>query len=237
MSNGERLMSIMKRLFLISMILSSGVLNASPPLIPIVFNNQQQTAIITIKANVLYKEAFRRLGYQYISQVYPAKRSIYLVEQAKIDGLVHRVQLFELQHPMLIRVKEPIVSMNIAAYGMNPKLKINHWQDLQHRSYHINYWRNIEFIQQKLQAILPKSSLEAVNSSESGLRKLMIGRADIYMGVASVVDILRQQTEFKSIKKLGVIQEVPLYPYLNQRHQELAPKLAKMLRQLKKEAQ
>ena len=41
----------------------------------------------------------------------------------------------------------------------------------------------------------------------------------------------------QSDKLLGVIQEVPLYPYLNQRHQELAPKLAKMLRQLKKEAQ
>ena len=41
----------------------------------------------------------------------------------------------------------------------------------------------------------------------------------------------------QSDKLLGVIQEVPLYPYLNQRHQELAPKLAKMLRQLKQEAQ
>jgi len=77
--------------------------------------------------------------------------------------------------------------------------------------------------------------LEAVNRPESGLRKLTVGRADIYVGVASVVDILRQQAEFKSIIKLGVIQEVPLYPYLNQRHKELAPKLAKMLRQLKKE--
>ena len=222
------------------MILSSGVLNATPTLIPIVFdspihNAQQQAAIATIKANALYKEAFRRLGYQYITQAYPGKRSIYLVEQAKIDGLVHRVKLFEQHHPKLIRVKEPIVSIHIAAYGMNPKLKINHWQDLQHNSYQVNYWRNIEFIQQKLQTVLPESSLEAVNSSESGLRKLMIGRADIFIGVASVVDIPHQQAEFKSIIKLGVIQEVPLYPYLNQRHKELAPKLANMLRQVKEE--
>ncbi len=240
MLNGEYLMFIMKRLFLISMIVSSGILNASPPLIPIIFdspihNIQQQAAIVTQKANVLYKEAFRRLGYQYITQAYPGKRSIYLVEHEKIDGLVHRVKLFEEHHPKLIRVKEAIVSIHISAYGINPKLKINHWQDLKKPSYHINYWRNIEFIQQKLKIILPKSSLEAVNRSESGLRKLIVGRADIFIGVASVVDILRQETEFKSIVKLGVIQEVPLYPYLNQRHQELAPQLAEMLRQVKEE--
>ncbi len=232
----------MKLFILILLLLFSGVLPAAPQLIPIIFDNpilneQQQLSRETTRANILYKIAFQRLGYHYMTQSYPGRRSAYLAEQAKIDGLVHRAELFADHHPRLIRVKEAIVIARIVAYGIDPELKINHWQALQYRSYHINYWRNIEFIQQKLEETLPETSFEAVNSSASGLRKVMVGRADIFIGIESVVDLVRQQAEFKSIIKLGVIQQLPLYPYLNQHHQKLAAKLAKMLRQVKKEVQ
>ncbi len=56
---------------------------------------------------MLYTEAFKRLGYKFNHHAYPSKRSSQMTDSGLADGQLSRVFDYANKHPNVIRVKEP----------------------------------------------------------------------------------------------------------------------------------
>lgn len=191
---------------------------------------------VTRLANLVYQEAFARLGYHYETKAYPPLRAIMLAEQGQLDGLVHRGKAFQDTHPELMRVDEPIGSIRLSAYSRDPDMRLSAWQDLHNTAYMVSYHLGVEYLAVKLTPLVPADNLDAV-PPRNGLRQLLAGHADMYIGVASAVSLLLKDAEFhgQAIYELGMLAEIPMYPYLHRKHADLAPRLAEVLRSMKAE--
>jgi hypothetical protein len=201
----------------------------------IVFENPADVEVYATRlANRVYHEAFARLGLEYEVCILPANRALFLADIGKIDGLVHRVASFQRHYPSLVRVDESVVTVDIAVYGVDPALRIESWEDLARAGLRTNYPRSVRFVSDKIAASMPDELVEAVNSRASGLRKLLAGRADLYVDIKEAVDLLLA-SEFpgRKIVKLGTIDQLVLYPYLAAHRASMAPRLAETLRQMK----
>jgi hypothetical protein len=85
---------------------------------------------------LIYHEAFRRLGYQLKYLVVPPRRASILAESGDVDGEIHRVASHGKEHPALVRVEEPHFSTAFSAYASRPLALANGW-DSRHTSYRI----------------------------------------------------------------------------------------------------
>ena len=203
----------------------------------IVFENPENVPIyVTRLANTIYQEAFSRLGLEYTTRTLPSNRGIFLATIGKVDGLVHRSEAFHRHYPNLVQVDESIVTINIAVYAMRPTIQINNWSDLAKGEFRTNYLHSVQFVAEKIKQHLPEQQSEGVNSRISGLRKLLGGHADFYVGISEIVDLLLAgQFSARGIVKIGTLDQLLLYPSLAEHQAALAPRLAETLRQMKRD--
>ena len=201
----------------------------------IVFENPADVAVYATRlANRVYHEAFARLGLEYEVCILPANRALFLANIGKIDGLVHRVASFQRHYPTLVQVDESVVTVDIAVYGVAQDLRIDSWEDLARAGRRTSYLRSVRFVSDQIAANMPGERVEAVNSRASGLRKLLAGRADLYVDIKEAVDeLLASEFSGRNIVRVGTIDQLMLYPYLAAHRASLAPRLAETLRQMK----
>ncbi|MES2262670.1 MAG: hypothetical protein V4724_29455 [Pseudomonadota bacterium] len=67
------------------------------------------------------------------------------------------------------------------------------------------------------------------------MRKLALGRTDLYVDVDDFVAHALNREEFRnsSIRAAGALETIALYPFLQVRHSALAPRLAAVLKTMK----
>lgn len=186
---------------------------------------------------LVFDEAFRRLGMELDYQVYPPKRATELAVAGEVDGEVARHAQYAETYPSMVRVDEVIISMKQVAFAKDPLLKLENWDSLKGTNYRVDYRRGEQISEVRLPPVVKPENLNAVTDHIQGLKKLAAGRTDIYVGPADTVAPLLQTAEFKDagIHMAGVLEEILSYPYVHQKHADLAPKLAAVLKQMKAE--
>ncbi|MGI2058010.1 hypothetical protein ACRN9T_12620 [Shewanella baltica] len=210
---------------------------ADKPIITMAFYEDPKHNFYFKWAELIYTQAFERLGYGFSYQVVPAARASMMADSGKVDGEPGRVFNYGEKFTNLIRIEEPVVDTHLIAFAHNPKIKITNWQALQKSRYKIEYYRGVFLAEQKLKGLIPNERLTESSSPVSSFRKMLRDRIDIYIDTeASSLDLL-QTPEFQGseIIAIATLEELTSYGYLNKRHAALAVNLARELKQMKQE--
>jgi hypothetical protein len=189
-------------------------------------------------AELIYSEAFRRLGYGFELHGFPFERSLLEAESGRVDGEVGRIQFDEAlaaQYPTLIRVPEPVNQGVFAAYTLDSSLHLAGWADLGASKLMVGHPRGYKLTEKRLGAYVDKTRMLEFTHIGQGLKMLQRHHIDLLVANQSTVDDVLATAEFKEagIVMAGILEVVQLYPYLHQRHRALAPQLAAVLKAMK----
>lgn len=186
---------------------------------------------------LIYTEALGRLGYRLDYRPYPAKRSSLVSDSGEADGEINRVAEYSQLHPELVKVPVPHFSIRFSAYAARPLALANGWQALKPTDYRVEYRSGVALPSAQLPLVVPPDRLTVANSTLLGMRKLQVGRCDIYVDVDSVADAVLASEEFRhtTIRKVALMDSADVHAHLNRRHADLAVKLGQMLADMKKE--
>jgi len=191
-------------------------------------------------STAIYQEAFKRLGYEFSYLGYPGQRVRYLFEDGKLDGEVNRISSYNHNRKNLIRVKESHFTMTSNAYSNIPNLSLNSWEDLDNTEYKVEYRRGSKLFRDLLTPRVPTKNLSQVNTTEQGVKKLILGRTDVFVELDFPVTYELQRLDSNrydraKIYTVGVLATKPSYLFLHKKHEKLAQKLSLVLREMKQE--
>lgn len=186
---------------------------------------------------LIYTEAFKRLGYTFTVETFPAKRASMLSDNGSVDGELSRVYQYQETHPNVIRVDTPHWKSGFLGVSLKPEIKLSGWNALKNTDYRINYLRGTQGVETNLSKVVGPLQIELVDSETAGLRKVLLGRADLYIDTERVIVNALGSDEFKEsgLRVAGIMEEFTGHAYLHKRHKELVPKLAAILADMKKE--
>jgi hypothetical protein len=189
----------------------------------------------------IYAEALRRMDITLRYRVLPPTRASLYSDEGTVDGELSRVEDYNLEHPNLVRVDEPHLFSVFSAFATDPTITLDGWQSLTNTNDAVEYRRGIKQCAQNLTPIIPPERLSEIHSIEAGVRKLVMGRTDIFIEPEDgVFDFLRTQ-EFqrisngRTIYKVGVMEKTTSHLWLHKKHSDLVPQLSSILSDMKKE--
>ena len=79
-----------------------------------------------------------------------------------------------------------------------------------------------------------KENIVTLTGFEQSLKMLQARRIDIFIASTLVEEsALMKSDAYKDVKLVGIVEEKILYPWLNKKHQALAPRLADALKAMK----
>lgn len=187
--------------------------------------------------DLLYTEAFRRLGMIFVYETFPAKRSSLMSDIGKLDGELSRIYSYSDVYPNVIRVEEPHWTSGFIAVATDSSIKLNGWDSLKNTDYKVLYMGGIIGCETNLPKVVRLENLEVVTHTSHGFRMLLKGRADIYIGSEMDMLSLLESDEFRhsALRIVGVMEKFMGHAFLHTRHKELVPKLSAVLKQMKKE--
>ncbi len=206
----------------------------------------QHMVMVTVRAkdssggmflNMVYTEAFKRLGSTFEYQKYPPIRCIVLSDAGEVDGEITRADRYGETHPNVIRVEEHHYISGFLALSMDESLSLNGWESLRNTDYLVNYRRGVKGAESHVLNVVKPENIEIVNTIPSGLRKLITGRCDVYVESESELIPFLTSDAFRhsGIRIAGVMQRYTAHAYLHKKNQELVPQLEKVLKAMKAE--
>lgn len=188
-------------------------------------------------AQLVYNEAFRRVGRELEIGFYSARRANILIESGSLDGDLARMPDFSKFYPHMIKVEEPTLRVRFSAFTTDPTLKIEGWHDLLDSDYRIECIRGQKVCDEYIEKVSDKQITSQVTHWSQGLNKLALGRSDIFIGVERTILHALNNEEFsaKGIVISGVMEEFPIHIFLDVKHKALAKQLSQALIEMKKE--
>jgi polar amino acid transport system substrate-binding protein len=188
-------------------------------------------------ARRIYREAFDRMGLTLVTIYLPPKRGAIEVETGHVDGELGRASDYGLSHPNLIRVEEAAMTLTVAAYAASPTIKLTGWDSFRDTNYRVEYRFGMQIPPSRLRGVRHEL-VSSAPTSLSGLKKLGIDRADVYIDFEDNVETLLRANDFpgrERIAKVCILERAPIHAYLNRQREALEPKLSAVLRQMKRE--
>ncbi|MBT1443726.1 hypothetical protein KJI95_04195 [Shewanella sp. JM162201] len=212
--------------------LCSSAMGENKPLIFISARNDTNAGYLWLK--LVYDEAFRRLGRQYQVETFPDKRGELLLSQGEVDGDLARSEQFIERNPSLILVPVAVAWTNFTAFSVKEGLKLQRWEDLTADNLKVEYRRGAALAESRLVAIIKPENLSIANDWETGIRKLLAGRTDVYVDAEVDVLSLLASGAFPEgqVKVAGVLEKVDGYPVLHPKNADLAKPLEAVLRSM-----
>ena len=189
---------------------------------------------------LIFAEVFRRLGYEFQYDGYPAARASAMSDAGTVDGEISRVFEYQMSHPNLIRVDEVLYSTNFVAFAVKPGIVLHGWRSLQNTTYNVEYRRGVKLSESELSLVVAPDHLSDVATAEQGLKRLIVGRTDLYVDVEfTIAQALKRLTpdefDVSALYQAGIMQEVDAYAYLHKKHAALLPRVAETLQAMKQE--
>ncbi len=194
--------------------------------------------------NKMYTEAFRRLDYDFKLVALPVMRSLVDADSGVTDGEIARIAAFKDNgaYPNLITVPEPIdtVKAEIYAPASNTESSFDSWESLaalRDSDVVIGHSRGFRAAELALRRYLNPKNIHTTASGEQSCRMLAGGRLDFIIEPDGVIDhlVAKGKCNGDAIRSIGVLGILPIFPVLNKRHADLAPKLARVIREMKDE--
>ena len=93
--------------------------------------------------NLIFTEAFKRMGMELVYRHYPAKRCSYLSDKGQVDGELWRVRHYNEGHPDMVRVEEPHGVLRFSAFATDPNIQLDGWDSLKDTAYRVECRRGI----------------------------------------------------------------------------------------------
>jgi hypothetical protein len=210
---------------------------ANPPVITLVGATDTRQSVHGPWLEMIYREAFRRLGYRLQYLDYPANKASSLSDQGLVDGEIHRVADYGQAHPNLVRVEEPHFSMAFAAYGIPPLWLGGGWRSLRTTAYRVDYRLGVKKAETELPLVVDAARLSATVTTADGLRLLEAHKLDLFVDVDDVVQAVLASKEFRGspVRRIAFMEQIDVHAFLHKRHRDLAPRLAEVLREMKRE--
>lgn len=188
----------------------------------------------------LYRHACSMLGRQFEFVEVPARRATAMVESGEVDGELGRTVAYQQLHPQLLRVEEANNIVNFCVYGLATAAPFVDMAQARRQALRCETRRGIQEMESFLQQHLGRAQRSEVGEIWQGIRKLQLGRSDLYFDVQEAVD---DYLHFNScgerplaqpkVERLATIASTTGHCYLNRKHASLAPRLAEALARLK----
>ncbi len=189
--------------------------------------------------DLVYQEIFNRLDIQLDMEYLPLKRGFIEVINGKFDGETSRVLEYGDKHETLIRVSESLYSTNLSAFTIEPdRVDLNGWDSLKETDYKVEYPHGVVISEINLKKVVKPKNLTNVTTAEQGIKKLMLGRTDLYIGDDLVVYPLLEslKTEYDvEVFKAGIMKVVPLYMYIHEKNAFMEPIFSQVIKDMKEE--
>ncbi|QEM67739.1 hypothetical protein FO488_05940 [Geobacter sp. FeAm09] len=185
--------------------------------------------------DLIYTEAFRRLGYEFRYKGYPGGRAPVMAERGEVDGEIHRPADYEKVARNLLKVKEPSFSVSYVAYAARQGIVLNGWASLKNTDYAVEYRRGAKVPEAALPAVVRPERLSSIATPEQGLKKLITGRTDIYVDQEAVVTEALGRLGPSPVHQVGVMFTGYTHVFLHKKHAALVPKVALVLKAMKRE--
>jgi len=227
--------------FVMLFLLHPRIMNAS-----VTFAAENRIKLVTYKSknspdvkllNLIYTEAFRRMGMIFVYKKYPAARCSAMSDAGKVDGELSRIYSYGEAHPNVIRVEEHHWRSGFIAVAAAPSIHLDGWESLKGSGYRVNYTRGIKGCEINLPKVVRPENLEKVNSVFQGYKKLLKGRAHIYVGAEFNIMRILESDDFRhsKLRIAGVMEKFTAHVFLHNKHKALVPQLSNILKEMKKE--
>ena len=187
--------------------------------------------------HAIYREVFSSMDIAIEIVPLPTNRASALLKSGAVDGDIHRSLAYGVMHADLVRVEQAHFSVRFAAYSKLPQLPvIASWNDFAGSPLRIEYILGSITPQQQLSQRIPAEHLSTVKSVEQGLRKLVVDHSDILVALDLSTDQLLDAPLFQrsGIVKVGTLEQVDGYLYLQKKYAWLAPEISRSLARMKR---
>lgn len=180
--------------------------------------------------DVIAGEAFRRSGVKLKLVKLPAERGLINANSGIEDGDMVRIAGLEKLYPNLIRVPEKLIDFEFAAYSKNPDISVSQKTIRSHVVGHVTGWKIYEHYLEGAEHIV------TANDPEQLFLLLARDRAEVVLYACWMGEARIKKLNLKGIHLLKpLVAKRAMFIYLNKRHRELVPRIAKAIRDLKRE--
>ncbi|KQN78933.1 hypothetical protein ASF04_00040 [Duganella sp. Leaf61] len=135
----------------------------------------------------VYTQLTTELGLGFAFVEVPPKRATALVLLGEVDGELGRTFDYQLLYPTLVRVPEPNNAVRFSAYATRPSLRFDTWHALRAGGVRCEYRLGIVELERMLLRELPATQVSAIPTIAQGVKKLLLGRTDLYFDVEEAV--------------------------------------------------
>ena len=210
------------------------------PVITLSGSTEVKDSVLGRWLQLIYTEAFARLGYQFKYAAVPMRRSSAMSAMGLSDGEINRAYDYGQYAPQLVRVEEPHVVTRYMAYATRPGLHFNGWSSLSGTGLKVGYFAGAFRVERMLEAVLPQADLSAVGGVDIGLQMLYLRRIDLFVYNEILIQDWLHRIDSSTIDKslfypVGEMEPISYYAFLAPKFAALAPKLAEVLRKMRKE--
>ena len=155
------------------------------------------TSVVGISLQLIYREAFKRIGYNVDFVEAPLHRAELMVTSGQVDGELHRVKEYGDTRPTILRVPTPHFPTVFSAYSAQPLILKDGWDALKDTKFRVNYREGVLWAKDHLYDRLPANQIQSVPTDESGLNKLLAGRSDLFIDQDQIIDEILRGPRFR----------------------------------------
>jgi len=181
--------------------------------------------------DLILREAVARLGFALTIEHLPSERALTNANEGIEDGNYARVAGLEKKYPGLIMVPEKITDFDFVVFTKDPTLKLGDWKSLS--PYHVGIvtgWKILEA------NVVGTRSLTMVGTPEVLFELLVRDRVDLVVFDRAQGLALLAGRKIDGVRPLEPsLARQEMFLYLNRRRAALVPRLAEVLREMKRE--
>jgi polar amino acid transport system substrate-binding protein len=174
------------------------------------------------------RQAYHAIGYEVDLKRYPIKRSYIQADFEQIDGILISTESILKKHKNLQVVPVELARVDLVVYSITKDFAVDGPSSLQ--PYKIGLMRG--YLQSH--ALTEGMARQTVDSYRALFSLLKIGRVDVVIALRRETErFLAANPKFGEVKALSPpLFSVPMYHFLNKRHQNLIPKIVPIMQRL-----
>lgn len=181
--------------------------------------------------DLVYQEIARRTGLNIVIQPLSGERALLNANEGIDDGDVCRIAGMEKNYPNLVRVPELLMSAQIKVFSRDADFVVTGADSLKPYDVAIlTGWKIVE------KTVVGTRSLFNLETFEQMFEMLDKGRVDLAIAEEMMSRQVIRSLGLRSIRVLNpALLEVDWYLYLNKKHADLVPRLAKAIREMRQD--
>jgi len=181
------------------------------------------------KSKEIVSQIYKRLGYDIIIDIYPAKRALKMSNSGLVDGELFRIKGLQQTYPNLRMVPTPLYELDALAISINLAVEVNNWQDLQ--PYKIGIMSGAEYAKKGAKGM----DTHPANNYKELFNMLERKRVDVIVCIKPACLFELKKLKINNINVLGVVERMFVYHYLHRKHEKLVPLVDEQIIQMHKE--